>query len=144
MLAGILTTALEIVIVLDICGALVYCVVSGLAREKKADADHGISPLEVAYAGALQPCPAGGVIASPAPVVCPPGSEDLRVYTVPEPTAEPQQEHGLTAAFRRHIDSLRKKFTYRPGNGTAVVQKDDMDEAQRKLGRVLDSFKEDV
>ena len=144
MLAGILTTALEIVIVLDICGALVYCVVSGLARQQKADADNGISPLEVTYAAALQPCPAGGAIAPPPSVVCPPGGEDLRIYATPEPTAEPQQEHGLAGAFRRHIDSLRKKFTYRPGNGTAGVRKDDMDEANRKLGRVLDSFKEDV
>ena len=38
MLAGFLTTALEIVIILDICGVVAYFVVSGLTRSRKSPA----------------------------------------------------------------------------------------------------------
>ena len=37
MLTGFLTTALEIVIILDICGAVAYFVVAGMLRSRDDD-----------------------------------------------------------------------------------------------------------
>ena len=39
MLPGILTTALEIIIILDICGAVVYFALSGLAKRKESETE---------------------------------------------------------------------------------------------------------
>ena len=58
MLPDILTTALEIIIVLDICGAIAYFVISGLVRSREARAEGDAPPLPDPR---IQPWAAGGI-----------------------------------------------------------------------------------
>ena len=55
MLPGFLTTALEIIIILDICGAVVYFALSGLAKRKASETEAPTYPLQGVYSSQLQP-----------------------------------------------------------------------------------------
>ena len=67
MLDGILTTALQIIIVLDICGAVLYFLMSGASKGKEAVASVS-SPTQFAMSSQLQPAMAGAVGVEPPPI----------------------------------------------------------------------------
>ena len=141
MLPGFLTTALEILIILDVCGAVVYFALSGLTRSKNPKPELGVPDFQPAYPNRLQPCPAGGVptgmySASPSPT--PP---EAAIYAGTD--APPVEEStGFYAGFKHRIASLKGKFSYRAHSGT--VENVSLSKEQQRLGQVLDSFKEET
>ena len=137
MLPGFLTTSLEIIIILDVCGAIVYFTLSGLTRIRQKQAKITPPPLPLGLPG-LRPATQS---ASP---VAPADRSVFSVYAAPEPAAEPEQGFGFRTGFRRRITSFKDKFTYRPFGGNRGVQTQDMGAENQKLGRILDSFKEET
>ena len=137
MLPDILTTALEIIIVLDICGAVAYFVISGLVRSGKARAEGDASPLREPR---IQSWVAGG-ISGPSPQLAYSPGEFSAVYAAAPP--EPGKGFSLTAGLKRRFGSLKDRFTYRPAPGNRGVEAQELSGEHRKLGRILDSFKEE-
>ncbi len=143
MLPGFLTTALELIIILDVCGAVVYFALSGLARSKKKDAESQIDPNQAAYGPQLQPCAAEGITSS-LPLMTPrPGGSDPAIYAGIPRQPEPAQGFNLLAGFKHRISSFKSRFTYRPATGQQVEVRN-MDDGHRKLGQILDSFREEA
>ena len=155
MLTGFLTTALEIIIVLDICGAVVYFALSGLTRMNQnppeggrqwplpgSDDGPGPSPLP-AHPSGLQPCTVEGPSSpygSPVPVEGP----ALSVYAGTPSAPQTEKGFSLTAGLKRRIVSLKDRLTYRPAGNAQAVQTRETGSDYRKLGQVLDSFKEEM
>ena len=137
MLPDILTTALEIIIVLDICGAIAYFVISGLVRSRKARAEGEASSPQ---GSRIQSWTTGG-ISGPSPQLAYSPGEFSAVYAAAPP--EPEKGFSLTAGLKRRLGSLKDRFTYRPAPGNRGVETEELSGEQRKLGRILDSFKEE-
>jgi hypothetical protein len=142
MLPGFLTTALEILIILDVCGAVVYFALSGLIRSRNPKPGLDVPQLQPAYPNRLQPCPAGGV---PTGIYSAPPSPTPTEAAIYAGTGAPPVEEkrpGFCAGFKHRIASLRGKFGYRAHAGT--VEPVSLDDEHRRLGQVLDSFKEET
>ena len=144
MLAGFLTTALEILIILDICGAVVYFALSGLIKSKDPKPEFGLGELQPAYPNRLQPCPAGGMppemySASPSPT-----PSAAAIYAAPAAPPEAPERTGFCAGLKHRIASLKGKFAYRKLDGTLGVERVSLESEQKRLGQVLDSFKEET
>jgi hypothetical protein len=142
MLPGFLTTALEILIILDVCGAVVYFALSGLAKSKNPKPELGEMSFQPAYPSQLQPCAAGGVptgmySASPSPT-----PSEVGIYAGTEAPPVENGSTGLYAGFKHRISSLKDKFGYRAHAGT--VEHVRLDKDHQRLGQVLDSFKEET
>lgn len=136
MLPGFLTTALELLIILDVCGAIIYFALTGFARIKKPSAQ----PPQNTHA----PIQSFGIdtpVLAPAQPYAPHRPIAPAVYLHGEP--EPQSDRRWLASFKHRVTSLKQAFTYRPATQGAVkTQAADPDYA--RLGRVLDSFKEET
>jgi hypothetical protein len=136
MLPGFLTTALEIIIILDICGAIAYFTITGLTRKNKP----------TRQATPLQPTPAlafEGLAMQPAAI---PARISPSVYLpqTPEPIAG---ETSWTEGFKGRFASLKKRLTYKPTQNTQngqTVETRSLSEDYSRLDRVLDSFKEET
>jgi hypothetical protein len=139
MLPGFLTSALEIIIILDICGAVVYFALSGLAKRRETESEATLNPLSGMYGSQLQPA---GISSPSYPLASYPGGTDLSIYAG-EPTA-PQTKTGFsfTAGLSQRLTALKSRLTYRPDapTGTGPAKGDD----HKKLGQVLESFKEEI
>ena len=138
MLPGFLTTALEIIIILDVCGAIAYFTITGLIRikDKKVNTSVLNSPPgmpALATEGLVMPTPLPARISANVynPVAC------------PIPPQEPPKKQW-TAGLRQRITTMTRKFTYHPTNSGKAVQTQSLDTDYAKLGRVLDSFKEET
>ena len=146
MLAGILTTALEIVIILDICGAIVYCLVYGLTRPggdggKRVRTGSRIPPLHPVYSSPFQPCPAEGIPAPSTPMPYPSTRSLAAIYAGVSAEAETTKSFNPIAGLKARIASLKHSVTNRLTSGS---QTREMQETHQNLGRVLDSFKEEA
>ena len=142
MLPGFLTTALEILIILDVCGAVVYFALSGLIKSRNPKPEQGEFDFQPAYPSQLQPCPAGGVSggvysASPSPT-----QSVAAIYAGSDAPPVAEESTGFYAGFKHRISSLRGKFGYRAHAGT--VEHVRLDKENQRLGQVLDSFKEET
>jgi len=140
MLPGFLTTALEIIIILDVCGAIAYFTITGLMRIK--DKKDNTSPALPNTPPGMPALAAEGM-AMPAPL---PARISATVYNpVAQETApqEPPQKQW-TAGLKQRITTMTRKFTYRPTGGGQAVKTQSLDTDYAKLGRVLDSFKEET
>ena len=143
MLPGFLTTALEIVVILDLCGVIAYFVISGLIRYKKSRHATGDAIPQAVYASQLQPCAAEGPAISPSPR--PVQESGLSIYAGASCEPEKASEgFSLTAGLKRRIASLKSKFSYRPDRGNNGIETRNMETDYHKLGRILDSFKEEA
>ena len=95
MLAGFLTTALEIVIILDVCGVVAYFVISGLARLRKPRQEGDVrSP-----SPHLQPCAVEGPALSTAPYFGAVANPGLDIYAGPSPALEGGNEGFSVTSF---------------------------------------------
>lgn len=139
MLPGFLSTALEIIIILDVCGAIAYFTITGLTRikDKKQDASPVLPNTSVGLPALAAEGPA--MIQVPERVTSQ-VYDPVAIDTPPQ--AQPKTQ--WTAGFRQRITSLTSKFTYKPAPSGKAVQKESVDSDYAKLGRVLDSFKEDT
>ncbi len=142
MLPGFLSTALEILIIVDICGAIVYVALSALIRSRNPKSGFEMPQFQPAYPNRLQPCPATGAPsdvyqASPLPT-----SQERPVYAGTDTPAAEEAATGFCAGLRHRISSLKGKFSYRPHAGT--VERVSLDTEHKRLGQVLDSFKEET
>jgi len=143
MLAGFLTTVLEIVVILDVCGVIAYFAISGLIRYKKSRNATGDTIPQAVYASQLQPCAAEGPAISPSPR--PAHESGLSIYAGSSCELEEAPEgFRITAGLKRRIASLKSKFSYRPGRGKNGIETRNMETEYHKLGRILDSFKEEA
>ncbi|MCZ6634590.1 MAG: hypothetical protein O7G87_14390 [bacterium] len=139
MLTGFLTTALEIILILDICGAIVYFVLSGLKKQQdeKENTQPTPSPLSM---------PATGPVLTPVYQMATAGHDVFSVYAE-RPSEEPEmpRSFGLIASVKQRITSFKAKLsTYRPSANKQSVQTQEIGTEHRKLGQILDSFKEDM
>lgn len=133
MLPGFLTTALEIIIILDICGAIAYFTITGLTRKNK----------QTEQATPLQPTPAmafEGLVMQPAAI---PARISPSVYLpeTPEPITE---DVSWTEGFKTRFTSLKKRLTHKPDNQNGHETRSSLNDDYNRLGRVLDSFKEET
>jgi len=144
MLAGFLTTALEIVIILDVCGVVAYFVISGLARLRNSGdggQDCSESPLSPSP---LRPLAVEGPVLSPAPYYGAVPKPGLDIYAGPTPASAGGNEgFSVTAGLRRRLASLKGRLTYRFHRGSRDVETQEYGDDCSRLGRILDSFKED-
>lgn len=141
MLPGFLTTALEIIIILDVCGVIAYFTITGIARMKdKKEAATSEMPNTPSGMPALA---AQGVSL---PVANLPERITSNVYDPVTPEALPPSppKNQWTAGLKQRFTSMTRKFTYRPEPSGTVVKTQTIDADQAKLGRVLDSFKEET
>ena len=155
MLAGILNSALLIVIVLDVVGAAVYFGLTCWNRFQDGRGGIGAQHPTFPTIGGLgfgRPLN-GGLVPVPA------GASALAVYgstvhsPAPSETSEPGvSERGLAAGLRLRIESFGGKFSKRAKTSFTDRQRSegqsDSDHQVQgkvtKLNRILDSFKEDL
>ncbi|MDP6039722.1 MAG: hypothetical protein QGG64_14320 [Candidatus Latescibacteria bacterium] len=133
MLPGFLTTALEIIIILDICGAIAYFTITGLTRKNKQTEQ------------ALQPTPALAFEGLATQTVPARVSPTVYLPEAPKPKAE---ETSWTEGFKTRLTSFKKRLTYTPNNQNnqngQTVKTRSLNDDYNRLGRVLDSFKEET
>ena len=141
MLPGFLTTALEIIIILDICGAVVYFALSGLAKRKASETEAPTYPLQGVYSSQLQPATSGGISSTPYPLATYPGGADMSIYAGESTKPEPQKSFNVTAGLMQRLTALKSRLTYRPN--TRNQAEPARNEDHRKLGQMLDTFREE-
>ena len=152
MLDGILTTALQIIIVLDICGAVFYVLMSA-SKKKEATSQSSqgtpaLSPTpQYAFPGQVQPAMAGNmaVASEPPPVpewVSTGDRSATQIYgregaaeVAPEPT-------GLTARVSGIFSTIKGKFHRQNTHESAGSA--DLNNDQKRLNSVLESFREEM
>lgn len=113
MLNNLLNATLEVVILLDVLGVIIYFVVSGIVRARK------------------QP--------SVRPTPCPAGPAGYAAFSIPyaSPTSDDIPSHrGVLKGLK---DRIARR--YEP---TPVPEAAGIEAQQRKIGVILNSFKEDV
>ena len=142
MLPGFLSTALEIIIILDVCGVIAYFTITGLTRMK--DKKENASPaMPVSPSG--MPALATEGVAMPTTVDVPKRfTSNVYDPVIPENPPQEAPPKQWTAGLKQRITTLTSKFTYRPAPNGNTVQTQKLDADHAKLGRVLDSFKEDT
>ena len=163
MLTGFLTTALEIVIVLDICGAVAYFVVAGILRSRDDDGKQVLfggdaSPLQPAYSTPYQASLAAPSLSEPAPVSLEPGpapvclkpgprpvsGSDLSIYGGGVPQGQVGTDHGLMGGIRDRMASIRERIGNRSVFGKRQAEGPALNVEQSPVDRVLNSFREDA
>jgi len=121
MFNHLLTATLEAVILLDVLGIVVYFVVSGIVRARKQPS----TPPSAA------PCPAGPAGYAPFPSSLP--------YASPSLSDSAPSSHGWPA-FRGLKDRIAHGQAPAPGREAPAG----VEAEQRRIGAILNSFKEDV
>ncbi|HCK09285.1 MAG: hypothetical protein CME21_15640 [Gemmatimonadetes bacterium] len=151
MLDGILTTALQIIIVLDICGAVIYFLMSGASKAKEKG-DSSLPPVNIeaplqasAYSLANQPQPA---MAGASSVEQPPVSEWVthgdrsatQIYGFEGATEVAPV--SLIAQVRSFFSSVRSRLSRH--NTQETGKSADLKSDRARLEKVLDSFREEM
>lgn len=140
MLPGFLTTALEIIIILDVCGAVVYFALTGLSRIKK-QSEKTSPPLQT-QSPVLQS------LGIETPALATPTAIPTRisptVYLPETPPETHKAERAWTGGIKHQMSRLKNAFTYRPETQNQAIETRAIDPDYAKLGRVLDSFKEET
>ena len=151
MLDGILTTALQIIIVLDICGAVFYFLMSGAAKAKEKQSTPSQQSPTPAWSAvtshqtALQPALATTGATQPPPIpewVSKGDRSATSIYDLegtPEAAPEPA---GLSARVSTIFASIKAKF--QPQNTGENAKPADLNNDRVRLNKVLDSFREDA
>jgi hypothetical protein len=146
MLDGILTTALQIIIVLDLCGAVFYFLMSG-AKNKEANKSQK-SPLpQFALSNQLQPAMAGvttGVMQPPpVPKWLTKGDRSATdIYGLEGATEVAPEPVGMSARVNDIFSSIKCKFSRQ--NTHEFRESADLKSDNRRLNKVLDSFREEM
>ena len=124
MLNSFLTAALEVVVLLDILGVMTYFVISGIVRAKKNPDRRPLVPADV------RPCPAGppGYATFPSEVSYASGSSS-------DFTSCPRGWLSFRS-LKGRMGGLRSKTSRADATG--------IEAGQRRIGMILNSFKEDV
>ena len=138
MLPGFLTTALEIIIILDVVGAIAYFTITGLTRKKdggQTDKSSVIPPLQPAPIPALA---FEGLAPQPAAV---PARISPSVYAPKEETSVATKS-TRTDGLKSQFTYLKDRFAYK--HTAQTIEKQDINTDYNRLGRVLDSCKEDA
>ena len=155
MLDGILTTALQIIIVLDICGAVFYFLMSGAAKHKEAKASASPTPTgspalaagpQFAMSSQLQPALAGAAGVQPPPIPEWVSNGDDRsaaqIYGVEGATeAAPAPSH-LSARIGGLFSSIKRRFQRQ--NTGEIAETADLNSDRVRLNKVLESFREEM
>jgi hypothetical protein len=142
MLPGFLTTALEMIIILDVCGAIAYFAITGLARMKDKRETLS-SKLQTASPGLPAFAAEGYAVPAMARMPARISSAVYRPVSLDASPAAPQQIHW-TAGLKQRISKMTGKFTYRPTPSGDTLKMQSIDSDYARLGRVLDSFKEET
>lgn len=116
MLNNLLNATLEVVILLDVLGVIVYFVVSGIVRARK------------------QPS------ARPSVAPCPAGTAGYPLFTPEIPYASPSVPVSSPRGWPG-LRGLKDRITHRRD---PVVEVAGVEAQQNKIGIILNSFKEDV
>lgn len=124
MFNAFLTTALEVILLLDILGAIIYFIVSGIVRARKQSTVRPAVPVPVAS------YPVG----APAYTAFTPNTPYFSSVASPSPSA-----HGGWSGLR----GLRDRFSRRAA-APAGPEHGDVEASHRKIGTILNSFKEDI
>ena len=145
MLTGFLTTALEIVIVLDICGAVAYFVVAGILRSRDDDGKQVLfggdaSPLQPAYSTPYQASLAAPSLSLPRPV----SGTDLSIYGGGAPQGQTETGQGLMGGIRDRMTSFRQRIGNSSAFGKRQAEGPALNTEQSPVDRVLNSFREDA
>lgn len=119
MFNNVLTTTLEAIILLDILGAIIYFVVSGIVRARKQPSPRSAVPVSVAPAG----------------VSAYAGLSPVTPYLSSASSAAPPSRSGWFG--------LRDRFSPRAPS-TSPSGPRDVESGHRKIGMILNSFKEDI
>jgi hypothetical protein len=159
MLDGILTTALQIIIVLDICGAVFYVLMSAAGKNKQTAASQSsqgapvLSPTpQYAFPGQLQPAMAGNmtgniaVASEPPPIpewVSSTGDRSAtQIYGLEGAAEAAPEPAGLTARVSGIFSTIKGKFQRQNTHESAGSA--DLNNDQKRLSSVLESFREEM
>ena len=124
MFNAFLTTALEVIVLLDILGAIVYFIISGIVRARKQSTVRPAVPVPVIS------FPAG----APAYTAFTPATPYFSSAASPSPS-----DRGGWSGLR----GLRDRFS-RKAPASARPEQSDVEAGHRKIGTILNSFKEDI
>ncbi len=132
MLTGFLSTALEIIIILDICGAIVYFALMGLHRSRGGGGTKAPNQVK-------PPTPT-------APIGYPYQIGPSTIYgatggTQEEKTFNDEPVLGMMSGLKQRLFSLKAKWISRPASKILVRKNPGVETDFRKLSQVLDSFK---
>jgi hypothetical protein len=146
MLDGILTTALQIIIVLDICGAVFYFLMSG-AKNKEAKASLQTSLPQFALSSQLQPAmagvPAGAMQPPPVPEWLTKGDRSATdIYGLEGAAEVAPKPVGMSARVSGIFSSIKGKFSRQ--NTHEFRESADLNRDHTRLNKVLDSFREEM
>ncbi len=154
MLDGILTTALQIIIVLDICGAVFYVLMSAAGKNKQAAVSQSslsapaLSPTpQYAFPGQLQPAMAGNmdVASEPPPVpewLSTGNRSATQIYGLEGAAETAPKPAGLTARVSGLFSRVKGKFQRQ--NTHESTGSADLNNDQMRLNSVLESFREEM
>lgn len=127
MLNIFLTTALEMIILLDILGVVIYFVVSGIVRAKRQPSDQPAVP---ASAG-MTPCPVGPPVYTAFPC-------NASYVSTSSPAVTPSRNGWLG------LRNLKDRITRRTDPEVSRTEDTGIEAEQHRIGMILNSFKEDV
>lgn len=155
MLDGILTTALQIIIVLDICGAVFYFLMSGAAKHKEAKASASPTPQgspamatgpQFAMSSQLQPAMAGAGSVQPPPIPDWVSSGDDRsaaqIYGVEGAAETAPPASNWSARIGNVFSSIKQRFQRQ--NTGEIAKTADLNSDRVRLNKVLESFREEM
>lgn len=149
MLTGFLTTALEIIIVLDIFGAIIYFAISGFSRKNQTSTENEqqlnlSSSNNESQTTILTTENESQIMEEPSyPYGTGVSFEDptYSMYSDTKPKKMPGKEFSFAANIKRRITSFKNRFIY-PSDDKIQIKK--IRPNYRKLGQVLDSFREEM
>jgi hypothetical protein len=144
MLDGILTTALQIIIVLDICGLVLYFLMSGNAKGNEVQASQP-TPTPQYISSQLQPVMAGAGTVEPPPIpewIVRGDRNATQVYGLEGATDVAPQAPGLSASVSRIFSTIKGKFHRQ--NAHEFGASADLNSDRVRLKKVLDSFREEM
>ncbi len=145
MLDGILTTALQIIVILDICGAVLYLLMSGASKGKEAKTSESSPTPQFVFSSQLQPAMAGAGNVEPPPLpdwVSQGDRNATQIYGLegtPDVTPEPL---GLPARVGGIFSTLKSKFSRQ--NTHEISKSADLNSDRVWLNKVLESFREEM
>ena len=155
MLDGMLTTALQIIIVLDICGAVFYFLMSGTTKDKEARASESSpgfltwakkSPTpQFALSSQLQPGMAAVGPNEPPPIpewVSQENRSASGIYGLEGATDVAPSPGGLVRGVSRFFSTIKGKFHRQ--NAHEFSASADLNSDRVRLNKVLESFREEI
>lgn len=145
MLDGILTTALQIIIVLDICGLAFYFLMSGTAKGNEAKTSQSSPTPQYAFSSQLQPVMVGAGTVEPPPIpewIVQGDRSAAQVYGSEGAAAVAPRPAGLSASVSRIFSTIKGRFHRQ--NAHEIGESADLNSDRVRLKKVLDSFREEM